>query len=157
MSRRNIIVFVYLLIGVCQGGAFETGRAATAIVSFESALTKVFPDAPPPQGKPSWDLALARGERESFQLLILAGKAGLKNVSVRNVFRGKLRVIPRRSLDVACAHRDVGRDAELREPVQRAFYAKSPPGISGPASPFRQVVSAWRGGAGSPRIAARSH
>jgi hypothetical protein len=88
VPRRNITVFVCLLIGVCQGRAFETGRAAAA-VSFESPLTKVFPDAPPLQGKPSWDLALARGERESFQLLIVAGKAGLKNVSIRNMFRGR--------------------------------------------------------------------
>jgi hypothetical protein len=88
VSRRNIAGFVCLLIGVCQGRAFETGRAAAA-VSFESPLTKVFPDAPPLQGKPSWDLALARGERESFQLLIVAGKAGLKNVSIRNMFRGR--------------------------------------------------------------------
>ncbi|HXR78956.1 MAG TPA: glycoside hydrolase domain-containing protein [Bryobacteraceae bacterium] len=70
-------------------------------------MTKVFPDAPPPQGKPSWDLALARGERESFQLLILAGKAGLKNVSVRNVFRGKSGVEAELSL-VGFVHTSAG-------------------------------------------------
>src|SRR5665213_1928988 len=88
VSRQNIAAFVFLLLLLCEGQAFSRVGAPAAI-SCISPLTKVFPDSPPPQGKPSWDLALARGERESFQVLISAGNAGLKNVSVRNVFRAR--------------------------------------------------------------------
>lgn len=56
-------------------------------LTFESAVMKVFIDDKAPEGRPSWHVAMARGERESFQLLIAAQRP-LTDVRVRNVFRG---------------------------------------------------------------------
>lgn len=94
MSRKNAVIYVFLAPLLCNGGQIQreypyTTSSQVAEVSFKSPLTKVFLDEPEPRGSPEWDLALARGERESFQLLITAGKAALKNVSVTNLFSGK--------------------------------------------------------------------
>lgn len=51
---------------------------------FESPLNKVFLDEQAPAGKQAWSVEIARGERESFQLLITAGDRELKNVVVEN-------------------------------------------------------------------------
>ncbi|HPT28995.1 MAG TPA: DUF4091 domain-containing protein [Bryobacteraceae bacterium] len=65
------------------------GSPAPATFRFESALTKVFRDEPPPAGAARWEVSMARGEAESFQLLITAGSAELKSLSVRNVLPRK--------------------------------------------------------------------
>ena len=63
-----------------------SGLASEAVhVAFESAVTKVFIDAKAPAGQPSWRVSLARGERESFQLLI-SPRRRLRDVRVRNRF-----------------------------------------------------------------------
>jgi hypothetical protein len=51
---------------------------------FESPLVKVFPDAPPPDGKAAWRVEMARGERESFQMLVTAGDGELRDVTVES-------------------------------------------------------------------------
>ena len=64
------------------------GTASEAVqLAFESAVTKVFIDAKAPDGQPSWRVSMARGERESFQLLISA-QCALKDLRVLNRFRG---------------------------------------------------------------------
>ena len=59
--------------------------AAGARVVFESPVRKVFIDEPQSAGSPAWRVEMARGESESFQLLITAEGRELKNVSVENV------------------------------------------------------------------------
>jgi hypothetical protein len=64
------------------------GLASDAVhLAFESPVTKVFIDAQAPAGQRSWRVSLARGERESFQLLI-SPRHGLRDVRVRNRFFG---------------------------------------------------------------------
>jgi hypothetical protein len=75
---------------VLTGLLFGAGPASGAPrLVFQSALTKVFQDEPPPPGKPTWQLCMARGERESVQLLITAGAAGLQGVTVVDAGGGK--------------------------------------------------------------------
>jgi hypothetical protein len=66
---------------------FEVAASEAVHVVFESAVTKVFIDAKPPAGQLSWRVSLARGERESFQVLI-SSQRGLKDVRVRNRLNG---------------------------------------------------------------------
>ena len=62
------------------------GSAAESVrLAFASAVIKVFIDAPAPEGSDTWTVSLARGERESFQLLISPGRV-LRNVHVLNRF-----------------------------------------------------------------------
>jgi hypothetical protein len=61
---------------------------ASPRLAFEPAVNKVFLDEQPPAGAPSWRVEMARGDRESFQLLITAG-SDLKDVRVENAFSAK--------------------------------------------------------------------
>jgi hypothetical protein len=67
---------------------FVAAASEAVPVAFESAVTKVFIDAKSPAGQPSWHVSLARGERESFQLLI-SPQRNLKDVRVRNRFSAR--------------------------------------------------------------------
>lgn len=87
VSSKNVAALSFLLFLLVPAQAFAAKAAAA--LSFKSPLTKIFAGEPPPEGAASWHPAMAAGERESFQLLVTAGAAGLKNVSVKNVFRGK--------------------------------------------------------------------
>lgn len=68
-------------------------------VSFASPLTKVFLDeAPPPEAASSWTVSLARGEQESFQLLITAGPKRVESLTVHNWVEKKAGIDIRLSL-----------------------------------------------------------
>lgn len=88
-----------IIYGMCSklssGFAFLAALAPYAVAAtkpvhlgFESAVTKVFIDAKPPLGQPTWRISMARGERESFQLLI-SPQHNLKDVRVLNRFSGR--------------------------------------------------------------------
>ena len=94
VSRKNRTSSVVLLLFVCKIWSFDNGPAAAPIpegvsLSFKSPLTKVFPESPVEPVENTWDVAMARGERESFQILIHGGKLGIRNAMVQNRFRGK--------------------------------------------------------------------
>lgn len=78
-SWRTAVTYCALLLVCFALGA--RGQTPPLRVRFESPLRKVFLDAAPPQGKPSWTLSMARGERESAQFLISARRA-LRRVTV---------------------------------------------------------------------------
>ena len=82
MSEMKLL-WIAVMMPACVATA---GAAAPATFRFESALTKVFRDEPPPSGAARWEVSMARGEAESFQLLITAGTAQLDNLTVRNIF-----------------------------------------------------------------------
>ena len=73
-------VFAFCLLLLAAPGA----RAAGPRVVFGPALTKVFLDEPPPAGARAWRVEMARGESESFQLLITAESGDLKDVVVEH-------------------------------------------------------------------------
>ena len=76
--RSCAAVSIFQLIAAAAAAAPPPVRLA-----FESPLRKVFLDAPPPAGSPSWTVSMARGERESLQLLVTASGADLRDVKVR--------------------------------------------------------------------------
>lgn len=83
--RSNVSIQIALLALLAPFG----GLASEAVhLAFESAVTKVFIDAKAPDGQPSWRISMARGERESFQLL-LSPQRNLRDVRVRNRFQGR--------------------------------------------------------------------
>ncbi|MCC6393650.1 MAG: DUF4091 domain-containing protein [Bryobacterales bacterium] len=65
--------------------AAHSAAAPAPRLAFESALTKIFADEPAPAGSASWLVSMARGERESFQLLIEAGARELHDVTVESM------------------------------------------------------------------------
>ena len=77
----------FVLIGLLLGAGSNSGAEAATRgpkIAFQSALAKVFQDEAPPPGKPTWRLSMARGERESVQLLITAGGSDLNSVTVKD-------------------------------------------------------------------------
>ena len=72
-----ILVLFLLLTGV-------PGRSASGRVhlSFQSSVVKVFQDEPSPGASATEKVSVARGESQSFQLLVAAQGKGLRNVTV---------------------------------------------------------------------------
>ncbi len=85
INIRYKFFFLLFLFGIEGYSGAPNPSQSDITICFESSLTKVFMDVVPPKGKPDWQLAMARGERESFQLLITTGKNDLRNVRVVHV------------------------------------------------------------------------
>ena len=76
-----------LLCLACSAGIAAAATAPRMV--FEAPTNKVFLDEPAPAGSAAWRVDMARGERESFQLLITAGSEPFNGVTVEGASPAK--------------------------------------------------------------------
>ncbi len=79
IKGKGLFVVIFCLLLTPATGIAASGRLH---LSFQSSAVKVFQDEASPGTRDTQEVSMARGESQSFQLLVAASGAGLSNVTV---------------------------------------------------------------------------